>query len=208
MVKAQHIAYDATITIIIDMEFTEKTIIDILHGKYEGNSKFRIPNVFLFRWESDFFLMKETGYCCEFEIKISKSDFRRDALKNEKFSIMQNGYFIAGHRLFKEKLPNKTNLFYEPGDKVPVKRPNKFYYVVPENMITVSDVPAYAGLIYVTKAGRTITIKEASFLHREKLDVYPELCTKFYWYWLNQCSKTRMLEEEIERMKQQPLLFY
>lgn len=193
---------------------TEKSIIDHLHRKYEGNSKFRIPNVYLFNWESDFFLIKETGYCYEFEIKISKSDFKRDASKTEKISVLKTGYYhreIWNHVMEENgthKSENNRLVREITGQKqIEAKRPNKFYYVVPEGMITKFDVPAYSGLIYVNESGRMTTVKEAPFLHKEKLDLYKELCNKFYWYWLNQCDKTTALEREIEKLKIQPTLF-
>ncbi|RKS00437.1 hypothetical protein [Flavobacterium sp. 102] len=189
------------------MSHSEKTIIDVLHAKYAGNSKFRIPNVFLFRWESDFFVQKDNGYCYEFEIKISKSDFRRDAAKTEKISILQTGGFIRKEKTLlmidnKWQFDDEGQLIYENNDEPKqAKRPNKFYYVVPEGMITKFDVPEYSGLIYVTETG-TKTIKEAPFLHRDKLDLHPELCNKFYWYWLNQRDKNDQLEREIKMLRQ------
>lgn len=58
--------------------------------------------------------------------------------------------------------------------------PNKFFYVVPEGLITIDEVPDYAGLIYVDEFGTCTKIKDGKFLHKDKLDV-KKLFTKTYY---------------------------
>ena len=55
-------------------------------------------------------------------------------------------------------------------------KPNYFYYVVPENLIAMEEVPTYAGLVYVkpryNREGKIYwydanVVKEAPKLHKE-----------------------------------------
>ena len=49
--------------------------------------------------------------------------------------------------------------------------PQKFYYCVPENLITADEVPEYAGLVYYTRWGSFKEIKKAPKLHDVKFKV-------------------------------------
>ena len=137
-------------------------ISDLLDNKYQNNCKYKVPNVYIFNWESDYFIQKQNEYCYEFEIKISKADFKKDFQKLEKHETLSN--------------VNKTN------------KPNKFYYVAPSGIINIEDVPKYAGLIIVHENKRLETTKEAPFLHKEKIELEKKLCIKFYNYWLTERS--------------------
>lgn len=57
--------------------------------------------------------------------------------------------------------------------------PNKFFYVVPDGLISKDEVPEYAGLIYVDEFGRCKKIKDAKFLHKDCLD-YKSIFHKMY----------------------------
>jgi len=58
--------------------------------------------------------------------------------------------------------------------------PNKFFYVVPYGLIKPSEVPDYAGLIYVDHDLKITKVKDGKFLHKDKLDV-KKLFTKTYY---------------------------
>lgn len=64
------------------------------------------------------------------------------------------------------------------------KIPHQFYYAVPAGLLQLSEIPAYAGLIYVTDGGCEI-IKKAPYMHKNKMDLRSELLSKFYHLWLN-----------------------
>jgi hypothetical protein len=50
-----------------------------------------------------------------------------------------------------------------------VKKPNKFYYAAPKNLLSTSIIPEYAGLIEVDPVdGIAHIVKEAPYLHKEK----------------------------------------
>jgi hypothetical protein len=98
--------------------------------------------------EADVLSLTNNFFVYEYEIKISRSDFFADFKKHFKHSILKREDWIVGTR-------------YEN------KIANYFFYVVPENLIALNEVPHYAGLIYISD-GKTKTIKEAPRLHNNR----------------------------------------
>lgn len=136
---------------------SEKIIQKALTWHYRKAAKYIVSNIYVFGWEMDLFMLRRNGYVCEFEIKITKYDFLADKKKVEK------------HNNLRSK----------------IKGPNKFYYVCPTNMVTLKEVPDYAGLIYYNSYGRLDIIREAPFIHKIKLNLYMRLCDAFYYRFLN-----------------------
>lgn len=170
--------------IITDLKITEDHIQTLLNAKYASNSKYKVGNVYVFKrdWESDFFVQKENGYCYEFEIKISRSDFLADFKKSRKHDIIKTGKYFDGRH-----------------DRDHNLRPNKFFYVAPSGLLSISDIPEYAGLITVD--GYYLkTVKDAPFIHKEKLKFENALCNKFYYYWMEQKRQTNELKREVKRL--------
>lgn len=63
---------------------TEKDIIYALMHYIDGNKyPFRLFNSFVYKWESDFLTIDRYGTTREFEIKVSKSDFKQDSKKDK-----------------------------------------------------------------------------------------------------------------------------
>ncbi len=83
--------------------------------------------------ECDVLSVSKSDYIYEYEIKISKADFKKDFIK-EKHQMIMEGKFV--------KQSNKGTWYNVP---------NYFYFVVPENLISMDDIPSYAGLIYLKK---------------------------------------------------------
>jgi len=153
---------------------TEQKIQEALKHQI-SQPRFLLNNLYVFGWESDVLHLTKSGYWYEFEIKITKSDFKND---------------------FKHKTNKHLNILK---NKDNTRKPNYFSYVVPENMVTVEEVPEYVGLIYVGEYGRLKTIKEAPKLHKEKVDPNTlNLLDKFYWNMKNAKIKT---SETIGNMK-------
>lgn len=190
----------------VAVNLSEASICDMLNRKYIGNCRYKLANAFIFKhdWESDFFVQKDNGYSYEFEVKISRSDFFNDKKKIEKHLILETGKYQSKGSLGNW---NKETRQWEYEEKITEHehklRPNKFFYVVPENLVRVEEVPKYAGLMYVPKEGYKdiITVKEAPFIHKDKLSFEDVLCKKFYYYWLDMKKKVRELENEIEKLK-------
>lgn len=62
-----------------------------------------------------------------------------------------------------------------------IQSPNKIWYAVPEGLITLAEVPPYAGLLYIGKDAKVI--KQAPFMHKTKHDLDKILLKKYYNLW-------------------------
>lgn len=116
--------------------------------------KFNIPceNIsFFFHGEADVLSLNKNKYLSEFEVKISKSDFKADSKKARKWQLFNN--------------------------KIESLIPNYFWYVCTDKLIKVSEIPVYAGLIYVVDGVLEI-IKKPQLLHKKKADT-EKVMTKF-----------------------------
>lgn len=183
------------------IKYTEKQIQDVLEKHYDrGGIKYTVSNLYLFKnnWETDFLLVQKTsGYCYEIEIKTSRSDFFNDFKKVGKHTILREGtHQVKKYRYKFDPETKKTITDHYYVTKEWKFRPNRFYYCVPENLIKIEEVPEYAGLMYVI-GDEVKTVKEAKFIHKEKLDLIKPLCDKFYYYWKNARSANLILEKKI-----------
>lgn len=100
--------------------------------------------------ECDVISVSKSDYIYEYEIKISRSDFKKDFIKekhnhilNEKFT-----YIRKGEQLFRVT--------------------NYFNYIVPKDLISIDEVPEYAGLIYINDDFTFDIIKKPRLLHKTK----------------------------------------
>ena len=100
------------------------------------------PNVFINHYEADILEVTKAGYATEYEVKISRADFFKDAEK-KKLSWSGNVKSVKFDELQK-------------GNRV-----NYFYYLVPKGLITPEEVPEFAGLTYVE-------ISEVKYYSQEK----------------------------------------
>lgn len=142
---------------------TEKEIQKLLIHEYNGQRKHKlcIPNIYLYNWESDLISVTQSNSVFEFEIKCSKwdylNDFKKEA-KHESFKLLRGVLGI----------------------------PNYFYYVCPDGLIDINDIPEYCGLLYVMQYGMKKHIKEkkkAPVLHSEKLkpELWESLAIKLFY---------------------------
>jgi hypothetical protein len=184
-----------------EIKHTEKTVQTALEKRFDSNNiKYTVTNLYLFRhnWETDFLVVQKSGYCYEIEIKISRSDFLNDFKKVDKHSIMNEGTYLV--KKYKYHTDPETKKRISEHYHAPAEwkfKPNKFYYCVPEGLVSKEEVPDYAGLMYVTKYGTVTTIKEPKFIHKEKLDLQKPLCDKFYYYWKNAIASNAILLEKL-----------
>ena len=121
-----------------------------------------VPNCYLYIWESDIFNVTKSDYAIEYEIKVSRSDFFADFNKVDKHKRLEEQYLAKGFK---------------------TRTPNKFYYVVPDGLIDEEEVPEYAGLIVYTKYMSFKNIRNAPFLHKEKMNpnLWKDIAMKFYY---------------------------
>ena len=151
-------------------------------------------------WECDLFEVTEAGYFNEYEIKLTRADFKADALK-------ENREWLGGWgKEAQYKVENKHRLL-AAGDP---RGPSKFWYVVPKDLIAESEVPAWAGLIYCSiwqPRGafkvQTKIVRPAPRLHRTKIDpkVVEHVNSIFYYRFANLFLFKR-LENENETEKE------
>lgn len=155
---------------------------DINKHLYRGFSNFdyKLFNVYVFDNESDFLAVSKSGYVWEVEVKVSISDFKNDFTKTD-----------WGGKNKHDQLQS---------DKITFK-PNKFCFAVPEGLITVNELPDYAGLIYVSEIGIKI-IKQPKFLHKEKLFknnfFLKQMMNKFYYRHLDLVNELQLRQWDIK----------
>lgn len=170
-----------------DIKWSEELIQQQLRYSFLSPSsvKYFTENLNVYDWESDVLKITKSGYAYEFEIKISRGDFKND---------------------FKHK--KKKHLLLESKDNS-AKMPNYFYYVVPEGLITEDEVPEYAGLIYVHATVISDSrvyyqfqeIKSAPKLHTNKIDEDSlKLIDKFYYNYIHWKHKH---EKDLTEYKEQ-----
>ena len=193
----------------IDTTLTEQKIQRVLGG-FIASPKYHVDGLFVFGWESDKLIWTKAGYIYEFEIKISRSDFKNDFKhKKEKHIVLAST--IARDKakeilmsLFEQKekeYPNhwsreSLERYYGDIDAMAKgkRMPNYFYYAVPEGLLDADEVPPYAGLVYITthKGGfedqpdkwlhRIKIVRKAPHLHKAKYtDAELNLGEKFYY---------------------------
>ncbi len=105
-----------------------------------------VPNCKALGYEADVLSVSKAGFSYEFEVKLSRSDFRKDFThKSGKHAIYQNG---------------------SPG-----YCPNHFFFVCPANIIEPESVPDYAGLLYILNLEMALfrVILDAPKIHNHKL---------------------------------------
>jgi hypothetical protein len=185
--------------------------------RFFGNYEYILFNTFMFAWESDFFAISKSGYSVEVEIKCSRADFKKDFThkidKHRVFGSHKQPLMvekvIVDHVIYGR---DRGSCYVDENGKTQWARgssihihcpadylPNKFYYACPENLITVDEVPAYAGLIYIRETEKirkgiytgepdtTYTVQEAyevkkaPFLHKNIKNHQKSLLSKYYW---------------------------
>jgi hypothetical protein len=110
----------------------------------DKNSTKVFPNIFIDRYECDLLELTKSGYLYEYEVKISKSDFKADA-KKATFKSTKYDELKTGNRV------------------------NYFYYIVPKDLINVEDVPYFAGLIYASKTQVTYHSMEKGYYKVDRI---------------------------------------
>ena len=184
-------------------QLTEQSIQQRLNHFF-ASYKYKADGLYVFSWESDKLIWTKSGYIYEFEIKISRSDFKNDFKhKKEKHIVLAST--IARDKakeiqmsLFEQKEQENRHWSREMlerryGDIDTMangkRMPNYFYYAVPTGMLEPDEVPPYAGLIYIDSEYRYVKqsyriVKEAPQLHKTKYtDAELNLGEKFYYNW-------------------------
>jgi len=118
-----------------------------------------VPNVKLYKWESDLLFLGRNDTVYEFEIKTSISDLRAD---------------------FKNKIKKHNAMRLRAG-----QTPNYFYMVIPHEILEKADIPNYYGVILYNDSSIK-TYRHATQMHTTKIKVYDKLKLAkalYYKYW-------------------------
>lgn len=122
-----------------------------------------VSNSYIYSWESDLLAVnKESHYITEYEIKISRADFKADFNKEDKHRIIADSYEYN----FSSDIPNYL------------------YYATPPGLLDRSEIPKYAGLIEIGLGVRVM--KRPPLLHKDVIDSFmiDKLLKKVYYkYW-------------------------
>jgi len=151
-------------------------------------------------WECDFFSVTNSGYLYEVEVKISKSDFKADFIKfKHKLFEGRGEKEVIKDAKYRYSKRWKKQVRMAPEKKINIqetKMPNRFFFACPEGLLTVDDIPEYAGLIYVTETGAATVIKQAPFIHKRKENIKELLFSKYQWGYINIKNDIDMLEKK------------
>lgn len=177
---------------------TEKDIQQQLFKMFRANKgyKYQLCNAYVFRWESDFFCIASSGFSYEIEIKCTRSDFFADFRKKRKHEILNLPFnqdwrvkkgSVYGYDRYGKRLPYITPRCGVSFTDLRKSRPNKFCYAVPDGLVERTEVPKYAGLMYISEDTRRLPlyIKRPPALHKNKNDFTSVLLDKYYWAYLN-----------------------
>ncbi len=113
--------------------------------------------------ECDILAVSKANMAYEFEVKISRGDFKKDFTKHK-------------HWLFENDMPTKEYNAWKKGkrtgEKIVVAHlPNYFTFVTPNNLVKLEEIPAYAGLLYVSDDFSTLEwVRKPPKIHDHKID--------------------------------------
>lgn len=100
--------------------------------------------------ECDVLSISKSDFIYEYEIKISRSDYKKDFTKRKHSDILNENFTKTGSKGTWYLLPNYFN------------------YIVPKDLIKIEEVPEYAGLIYFNEDMTFDVIKKPKLLHKTK----------------------------------------
>lgn len=189
------------------MKLTSKDVTSALKAHFKLEAKYTLSNSFVFdekEWETDFLLVKRGGNVHEIEIKVGKTDFQLDARKHKhrvfydpfnkkrKYAVYRKNIYtgVDGPNYFKIDWVRHLG---------PV--PHRFSYACEEGLIKFEEVPAHAGLMWITEAGVKV-IKVAPQIHAKPLDLTKILLEKYYYQAMAFEEKWHAALEEIKQLKQ------
>jgi hypothetical protein len=161
-----------------------------------------LPNFYLGRYEMDVMKITRTGYLVEYEVKVSRSDFFADFKKqHEVFDRwVPKGATYREARKKMGVLPLKTINKHQETQYG--RRANRFFFVVPENLISIAECPPHAGLVYYLPNGRLLLARNAPLLHKGKEVVtMADIAHKMAFRELNLRDKIRRLTPQKARKK-------
>lgn len=125
-----------------------------------------IPNFYYGSYEMDLFKLSSSGFVSEYEIKVSRGDFRNDFKKGKTV-------YVPGSADNWRDCWQKVNKH----DNIDKEKINRFWFVIPAGLIELKEVPKHAGLLAFNKYGGFEVVKNAPLINKVKPEVdYKLLC--------------------------------
>lgn len=159
---------------------TAKEITVRLYHTLYGASQLLIPRYTPSKWwECDLWRLTKADFVDEYEIKLSVSDFRADLLKK------QQGWEIGENGRYQQKPPVTKHELLAGSER----GPNRFWFVVPEEIEEKISVPEYAGLLVFGRYNPVVR-KKAPRRHSRKWDgnKLAVFSTFYHRYWHHEAA--------------------
>lgn len=166
------------------MKLADRIILHLLKYGRKDPSEIMIPNFYHGGYEMDVFKLSKKQLVVEYEVKISRADFKNDF---KKFTT-DYGLFDEVKLEFMEKKDTLKHDVLAAG-----RGASSFFFVVPEGLVHRNEVPKHAGLMYFRTAGTMMpggvlqdvdylyTEKPAPVLHKREFTEYPQLAKSLSW---------------------------
>lgn len=170
---------------------TERCVQKGLWRAYHATCLCIMPNFAPDRWsECDLFLVRNKSRIGhEYEIKLSRADFRKDFVKTVRVGRQDYGK----HELLQ--------------DKTCMHKPNRFSFVLTEQLAAQVEVPKYAGLVIVTPGtmfAHLRVVKQAPLLHSVPVSARQlerMRLAGYYRFWNERNDGATALRRELVRSK-------
>lgn len=149
---------------------TERQIQAIMWRELQSRSKIVMPNYTPKCWhECDLWAVTRAGYVQEYEIKVSVRDFVADAEKTDRWRTCTKHGRLTRHDLC---------------------GPNQFWFVLPDSVAALVEIPAWAGLIKIVTSTRgrhhVVPASNGPRLHTKHVDekeIERAKVACYYRYW-------------------------
>lgn len=125
---------------------TKEITIHLQKWLYQHSNIYQAVNFSRSFHECDILGVTKALITTEIEIKVTRRDFRADKNKIAKHLRLEAG--------------NQESFW---------NIPNKFYYGCPKELIKLTEIPLYAGLLWVDESGNVEVIRKPAMIHKEKI---------------------------------------
>lgn len=147
-------------------QITARSVQIGLYGHlYHRGWRYFLPNVKFFGWESDYLGFSPTGQIHEFEIKLTRADFKADMSK-VKHAALRNGRFHHS------------------------RIPNYFTFVLPPGVGRRYEVPDYAGVLEWSETKGGILLQQI----RPAKELTPIICCEEDFVYLIEKSNEKLIK--------------
>jgi len=153
----------------------EQIIAALLRGRRHLCTTYEmaVPNCFTQHdSEADLFFIRESGFCDEIEIKVTRADLLQDKNKIVRYRDWEQCEFHEWH----ESQKGKPEVKLRPVEKfkhdalgLGLMTPNYFWLAIKEGIGSLDDIPDYAGLIEIHIGGSISIERMPKRLHSRKM---------------------------------------